>query len=99
MAEIEERSLIYEGLKHYFVVNFPQRPGALKEFVSEVLGEGDDITRFEYTKKSNRGTGPVVIGVLLKKPETLPNLLKRLKTFDSTYIELSQNKTLYNLLV
>lgn len=99
MAEIEERSLIYEGLKHYFVVNFPQRPGALKEFVSEVLGEGDDITRFEYTKKSNRGTGPVVIGVLLKKPETLPDLLKRLKEFDSTYIELSQHKTLYNLLV
>jgi threonine dehydratase len=99
MAEIEERSLIYQGLKHYFVVNFPQRPGALKEFVSEVLGEGDDITRFEYTKKSNRGTGPVVIGVLLKKPETLPSLLKRLNEFDSTYIELSQNKTLYNLLV
>ncbi|MEG0628453.1 MAG: threonine ammonia-lyase IlvA [Enterococcus sp.] len=99
MAEIEERSLIYEGLKHYFVVNFPQRPGALKEFVSDILGEGDDITRFEYTKKGNRGTGPVVIGVLLEKPETLPELLNRLKEFDSTYIELSQNKTLYNLLV
>ncbi len=99
MAEIEERSLIYEGLKHYFVVNFPQRPGALKEFVSEVLGEGDDITRFEYTKKGNRGTGPVVIGILLKQPETLPALLQRLNEFDSTYIELSQNKTLYNLLV
>lgn len=99
MAEIEERSFIYEGLKHYFVVNFPQRPGALKEFVSDILGEGDDITRFEYTKKGNRGTGPVVIGVLLEKPETLPELLNRLKEFDSTYIELSQNKTLYNLLV
>lgn len=99
MAEIEERSLIYEGLKHYFVVNFPQRPGALKEFVSDILGEGDDITRFEYTKKGNRGTGPVVIGVLLEKPETLPELLNRLKEFDSMYIELSQNKTLYNLLV
>lgn len=99
MAEIEERSLIYEGLKHYFVVNFPQRPGALKEFVSDILGKGDDITRFEYTKKGNRGTGPVVIGVLLEKPETLPELLNRLKEFDSTYIELSQNKTLYNLLV
>lgn len=99
MSEIEERSLIYEGLKHYFVVNFPQRPGALKEFVSDILGEGDDITRFEYTKKGNRGTGPVVIGVLLKNPATLPELLKRLKEFDTGYIELSQNKTLYNLLV
>lgn len=52
MAEIEEKSLIYQGLKHYFIVNFPQRPGALKEFVSHVLYPDDDITRFEYTKKS-----------------------------------------------
>lgn len=52
MQEIEERSLLFKGLKHYFIVNFPQRPGALKEFVSEVLGPKDDITKFEYTKKS-----------------------------------------------
>ena len=51
MEEIKERSLIYEGLKHYFIVNFPQRPGALKEFVNEVLGENDDITYFQFTKK------------------------------------------------
>lgn len=99
MAEIDERSLIYEGLKHYFVVNFPQRPGALKEFVSDVLGAEDDITYFEYTKKSNRGTGPVVIGILLEMPKTLPELQKRLKNFDANYIELSQNKMLYDLLV
>ena len=99
MAEIDERSLIYEGLKHYFVVNFPQRPGALKEFVSDVLGTEDDITYFEYTKKSNRGTGPVVIGILLEMPKTLPELQKRLKNFDANYIELSQNKMLYDLLV
>ena len=49
-----KRSLIYEGLKHYFIVNFPQRPGALKEFVNEVLGENDDITYFQFTKKNNR---------------------------------------------
>lgn len=99
MAEIEERSLVYQGLQHYFVVNFPQRPGALKEFVSEVLGPNDDITRFEYTKKVNRGTGPVVIGILLKKKEELLQLLDNLAKFDSNYIDLQDNPSLYTLLV
>ncbi|KAF1290483.1 threonine dehydratase [Enterococcus sp. CU9D] len=99
MAEIEERSLVYQGLQHYFVVNFPQRPGALKEFVSEVLGPNDDITRFEYTKKVNRGTGPVVIGILLKKKEELLQLLDNLAEFDSNYINLQDNPSLYTLLV
>lgn len=99
MEEIEERSLVYEGVKYYFVVNFPQRPGALKEFVSEVLAEGDDITHFEYTKKNSRGTGPAVIGILLKHHKTLPTLKKRLQQFDANYVDLSQNKTLYDLVV
>lgn len=99
MAEIEERSLVYEGLQHYFVVNFPQRPGALKEFVSEVLGPKDDITRFEYTKKINRGTGPVVLGVLLKETADLTALLTRLEQFDPTYINLQAAPSLYSLLV
>ena len=99
MGEIEERSLVYEGLKHYFVVNFPQRPGALKEFVSEVLGTDDDITRFEYTKKINRGTGPVVIGIILKEPEALTQLLANLAKFDPEYINLRDNASLYTLLV
>ena len=99
MAEIEERSLVYEGLQHYFVVNFPQRPGALKEFVSEVLGVDDDITRFEYTKKVNRGTGPVVIGILLKQKEALWQLLANLSEFDPEYINLQDNPSLYTLLV
>ncbi|WP_339101788.1 threonine ammonia-lyase IlvA [Candidatus Enterococcus clewellii] len=99
MAEIEERSLIFEGLKHYFVINFPQRPGALKEFVNDVLGPDDDITRFEYTKKVNRGTGPVILGVLLKRREDLPQLMTNLQSFDPTYIDLSENPSLYTLLV
>ncbi|MGM0213019.1 threonine ammonia-lyase IlvA [Enterococcus sp. AZ109] len=99
MAEIEERSLMYEGLKHYFVVSFPQRPGALKEFVTEVLGPDDDITRFEYTKKINRGAGPVILGILLKRKEDLPALLKNIEQFDPNYIDLSENQTLYGLLV
>jgi threonine dehydratase len=99
MAEIEERSLIYQGLKHYFVVNFPQRPGALKEFVSDILGPTDDITRFEYTKKINRGTGPVLLGILLKRTEDLAPLLARMKQFDPQAIDLQDNPTLYTLLV
>ena len=58
MAEIKEKSLLYEGLKHYFIVRFPQRPGALKLFVTEVLGPGDDITRFEFIKKTSKENGP-----------------------------------------
>ncbi|MBL1230863.1 threonine ammonia-lyase IlvA [Enterococcus sp. BWB1-3] len=99
MAEIEERSLIFEGLKHYFVINFPQRPGALKEFVNDVLGPDDDITRFEYTKKVNRGTGPVILGILLKRKEDHAQLIKNLSAFDPTYIDLSENESLYALLV
>ena len=57
MQEIKERSLQYEGLKHYFLINFAQRPGALKEFVNNVLGPTDDITRFEYMQKNNKETG------------------------------------------
>lgn len=99
MEEIEERSLIAEGLKHYFVINFPQRPGALREFATNILGPNDDITRFEYTKKVNRGTGPVILGILLKEKKELPNLLQKIATFDPNYIDLSQNPTLYSLLV
>lgn len=99
MAEIEERSLIYQGLINYFVVNFPQRPGALKEFVTEVLGPNDDITLFEYTKKVNRGTGPVVLGVLSKQKEDVPGLLVRIEQFDSNFLKLSEHPTLHTLLV
>lgn len=99
MGEIEERSLLYEGLKHYFLVNFPQRPGALRHFVSYVLGPEDDITRFEYTKKINRETGPVFIGVLMKNREDYPGLLERMAEFDSQYIAVNENRALFSLLV
>ena len=99
MAEIEERALMYQGLINYFVVNFPQRPGALKEFVTEVLGPNDDITLFEYTKKVNRGTGPVVLGVLSKQKEDVPGLLVRIEHFDPNFLKLSEHPTLHTLLV
>lgn len=99
MQEIEERSLLHEGLKHYFIVNFSQRPGALKEFVNDVLGPHDDITKFEYTKKVNRGNGPVIIGVLLQDKKDYEGLLDRVAAFDPSYIPINDNQTLYTLLV
>lgn len=99
MPEIEERSLVYQGLKHYFIINFPQRPGALREFVSDVLGAGDDITRFEYMKKANRGQGPALVGVLLSDKEDYEALISRMTQFDPTFIDLESNNSLYSLLV
>lgn len=99
MQEIDERSLIYEGLKHYFLINFPQRPGALREFVTDILGPNDDITKFEYTKKVNRGSGPVVIGVLLADKNDSHALKERVAAFDPSYIDLNQDQMLFALLV
>lgn len=99
MPEMEERSLIYAGVKHYFVVNFPQRPGALREFVNDILGEQDDITRFEYIKRANKGTGPVLIGIALGNKEDFPAFIARLEDFDPNYINLHENDSLYKMLV
>lgn len=76
--EIKERALLYAGLKHYFIVRFPQRPGALKEFINDVLGPSDNITHFEYSKKHNRNQGPAVIGIELGDAESLPFLKSRM---------------------
>jgi len=78
-AEIKERALLYGQLKHYFIVRFPQRPGALKEFVADILGPNDDITHFEYSKKSSRENAPAIVGVELKSPDDLEPLIHRMK--------------------
>ena len=79
MEEMKERALFYEGLKHYFIIKFPQRAGALKEFVVDVLGPNDDIAYFEYTKKHNRDKGPAVVGIELDSKEDFEPLLERMK--------------------
>lgn len=99
MQEIKERSLIYEGLKHYFIVNFPQRAGALREFLDEVLGPNDDITRFEYTKKNNRDKGPALVGIELKYTEDYPGLLQRMEEKGFSCVEINEDPVLFNLLV
>ncbi len=77
-SEILERSLMHEGLKHYFLVGFPQEPGALRRFLEQVLGPEDDITRFEYVKRTNREMGPALVGIEIARSADLPGLLARM---------------------
>lgn len=99
MQEIKERALQYEGLKHYFLIRFAQRPGALKEFVNQVLGPNDDITRFEYMQKHNKESGPALIGVELRAREHYDVLIANLNRFNINYTELNKNDTLFSYLV
>ena len=99
MQEIKERSLQYEGLKHYFLIRFAQRPGALKEFVNHVLGEHDDIVRFEYVQKHNKETGPALVGIELKTREDYDVLLKNLNHYHINYTELKKDDNAFGYLV
>jgi len=99
MQEIKERSLIYEGLKHYFTVEFPQRAGALREFLDEVLGPNDDIVRFEYTKKTSKENGPALVGIELKNKEDYGPLIERMTAKGIKYVEINKNPHLFNLLI
>ena len=97
--EIKERSLLYEGLKHYFIVQFPQRRGALKEFVSEVLGKDDDITYFQFSKKNNRERGPAVVGIELKDKSDLGMIKDKMKNNNFQYRYLNEKEDLFTQLI
>jgi len=99
MQEIKERSLQYEGLKHYFLIRFAQRPGALKEFVNHVLGETDDITRFEYMQKHNKETGPALVGIELRSKKDYDALLDNLDRYKINYTELRKDDNAFGYLV
>jgi len=99
MSEIKELSLLYEGFKHYFIVRFPQRPGALRLLVTEVLGPKDDITRFEYIKKTERERGPALIGIELNDPNDYITFIERLKSYKFDFIEINKDQTLFEYLV
>jgi threonine dehydratase len=99
MQEIKERSLQYEGLKHYFLINFAQRPGALKEFVNNVLGPNDDITRFEYMQKNNKESGPSLVGIELQSKDDFSKLLKNLDKYHIKYTELNKDNNLFGYIV
>ena len=99
MQEIQERSLIYEGLKHYFLIRFAQRPGALKEFVNKVLGEDDDITRFEYIQKHNKESGPALVGLVLKSKSDYSVLIDNMKKYQINYNEINKDDNIYGYLI
>lgn len=99
MEEMKERALFYEGLKHYFIIKFPQRAGALKEFVVEVLGPNDDIVYFEYTKKHNRDKGPAVVGIELDSKDDFEPLLARMKEKGFLGEYLNEKPELFQFLV
>jgi threonine dehydratase len=96
MEEIKERSLIFEGLKHYFIISFPQRAGALREFLDEVLGPHDDITRFEYTKKNIKEEGPALVGIELKHKEDYDLLIQRMNKKKINYTAINDDPNLFN---
>lgn len=99
MPEIKERSLQYEGLKHYFLIRFAQRPGALREFLNFVLGPTDDITRFEYMQKTNKESGPALVGIELQKRDDYEALIEKMKQYNVDFTELNKDDILFGYLV
>lgn len=99
MDEIRERSLMYEGLKHYFMIEFPQRPGTLKNFVTNVLGTEDDITYFQFAKKNQKETGPAVIGIEVNSAKNFKDFNQRLKLANLQYVYLNDNALLFSQLI
>ena len=98
-AEIKERSLLYEGLMHYFMIQFPQRPGALKEFVNDILGPDDDITYFQFTKKNSREVGPAVVGLELKNKNDIIAIKTKMENKGFEYKYLNEKQDLFNQLI
>lgn len=98
-AEVQERSLRHEGLRHYFLVTFPQEPGALKTFVNDVLAEDQDIVHFEYTKKNNRETGPALVGIDLAQASDLPALKRRMAASPLHVEQIPTDSDLFRILI
>ena len=98
-GEILERSLLHQGLRHYFLVSFPQEPGALRHFLDDVLGDGDDIVVFDYVKKNNRETGPALVGIELEAADSLAGLLDRMESSPLTIERVPPGSPLFTFLM
>ena len=98
-ADIVERALVFEGLKHYFLIEFPQEPGALRRFLDEVLGPDDDITLFEYTKRNNRETGPAMVGIEMQHRDDLAGLVARMEASRLRVEKVPPNSPLFGLVL
>lgn len=99
MPEIRERSLLYEGLKYYFIIEFPQRPGAFKDFLDNVLEAHHDIVFFEYMKKTNRSSGPALVGIESKTPHQYNTIVNRLKKHNFSFQFVNDNLSLFRLIL
>lgn len=97
--EIKERSLLYEGLMHYFIIRFPQRSGALRDFVNHVLGPEDDITRFEYIRKNSRENGPALVGIETRSRQDYYSLVKKMDEYRINYTHVNDSPDLFHFLI
>ena len=99
MEEIKEKSLLYEGLKHYFIITFPQKPGIMLSFIRDIIGPTDDLVYFQYTKKTNKESGPAIIGIELADKGDLDALLRRLEAHHIQYEHINENNRLFEILI
>ena len=97
--DVMERFLRNQGLKHYYIVEFGQKPGELRKFINNILGPEDDITRFEYIKKTNKSTGNVLIGIQLVRKEDVQMIETQLIDNNFNFIKINENDLLYSYLV
>ena len=86
--------MIFECLKHYFIIRLPQRPNAFKDFLNEVIGEHDDIVRFEYMKKNDRENGPALIGIEVDSLGEYDNLIARMFKYGLDFTQLDPDSDL-----
>ena len=99
MEEIREKSLLYEGLKHYFLVNFPQKSGAVLSFIRAVIGPTDDLVYIQYIKKTNKESGPALIGIEVAAKEDLEDLIRRMEAKNIKYEYINENNKLFEILI
>ena len=99
MEEIREKSLLYEGLKHYFIVEFPQKSGAIVSFINNVIGPSDDLVYIQYIKKTNKNFGPALIGIELASKDDFEPLIQRMNALGIKYEYINENNQLFEILI
>lgn len=97
--EIREKSMLYEGLKHYFIITFPQRSGAILSFIRDVIGPTDDLVHIQYIKKTNKEEGPALIGIEVASKEDYQALINRMKANNIAYEYINENNKLFEILI
>lgn len=99
MEEIREKSLLYEGLKHYFIVNFPQKSGVILSFVRDILGPEADLVHFQYIKKTNKDFGPALIGIEVTNKACIEEITRRMNEQNFSYEYINENNKLFEILI